>query len=86
MDSLCCLLQAKFQGARGTLLGAADARIFSVGIEDVRYEGPLRLQIPIPLQVSRTEKQGKSRRKRKERISATPAITNSFGQAAAECA
>ena len=33
-------------------MAAADARSFSTGIENARYEGPLKLEIPIPLEVS----------------------------------
>lgn len=34
-------------------MAAADARSFSAGIENARYEGPLKLEIPIPLEVSK---------------------------------
>lgn len=44
-------VQSKFKEAGGTWVAAADARSFSTGIENARYEGPLKLEIPIPLQV-----------------------------------
>ena len=44
-------VQSQFKEAGGTWLAAADARSFSTGIENARYEGPLKLEIPIPIQV-----------------------------------
>ena len=45
-------MQSQFKEAGGTLIAAADARSFSSGVENARYEGPLKLEIPIPLQVA----------------------------------
>ena len=34
------------------MVAGADARSFSAGVENVRYEGPLKLEIAIPLEVT----------------------------------
>ncbi|GAB4822561.1 hypothetical protein N2152v2_009607 [Parachlorella kessleri] len=43
--------KSKFQGAGGTLLGAASSRGFSGGVENAFYEGPLRLRMPVNMQL-----------------------------------
>lgn len=46
------MVQSQFKEAGGTWIAAADARSFSTGVENARYEGPLKLEIPIPIKVS----------------------------------
>jgi hypothetical protein len=43
--------KSKFRGAGGTLLAAADAHGFSAGMEHCHYEGPLKIRLPISMQV-----------------------------------
>lgn len=43
--------KSKFRGAGGTVLAAADALGFSAGIEHCFYEGPLKIRIPMAMQV-----------------------------------
>lgn len=49
-DEGCIPAQSRFRKATFTLVGGADADQFSLGAEDVHYEGPLqiRLQVRIP--------------------------------------
>lgn len=47
-----CVVQTQFKEAGGTFIAAADARSFSTGVENARYEGPLKLEIPMPMQVA----------------------------------
>lgn len=44
----CWVMQSKFRGSSATLVAAADCRGFATGIENCRFEGPVRLCIPIP--------------------------------------
>lgn len=41
------VLQNKFQSASGKLVGGADKSSFAMGLEGVKYEGPLKLRIPV---------------------------------------
>ena len=43
--------KSKFRGAAGTVLAAADCYGFSGGIENCYYEGPLRLRLPLNIQL-----------------------------------
>lgn len=43
--------KSKFRGAGGTVLAAADAHGFSAGIEHCHYEGPLKIRLPVAMQV-----------------------------------
>lgn len=45
------LFKSKFRGAGATLLGAGDCRGFSLGFENAFYEGPLRLRMPVAMQL-----------------------------------
>ncbi|KAL4421597.1 hypothetical protein ABPG75_010888 [Micractinium tetrahymenae] len=45
------LFKSKFRGAAATLLGAGDCRGFSLGVENAFYEGPLRLRLPVAMQL-----------------------------------
>ncbi|KAI3429707.1 hypothetical protein D9Q98_005792 [Chlorella vulgaris] len=45
--------KSKFKGAAATLLGAGDVRGFSLGVENAFYEGPLRLRLPVAMQLDR---------------------------------
>jgi hypothetical protein len=45
------LFKSKFRGAAATLLGAGDCRGFSLGVENAYYEGPLRLRLPVNMQL-----------------------------------
>ncbi|PSC68967.1 hypothetical protein C2E20_7463 [Micractinium conductrix] len=47
------LFKAKFRGAAASLLGAGDTRGFSLGVENAFYEGPLRLRLPVAMQLDR---------------------------------
>ncbi|KAK9816598.1 hypothetical protein WJX72_002556 [[Myrmecia] bisecta] len=49
------IFKNKFRGAAGTLVAGADARNFSVGLEGARYEGPLRLHLPIPMRAMESD-------------------------------
>lgn len=43
--------KSKFRGAAGTVLTAADRTGFSAGVENFYYEGPLRLRVPVSIQL-----------------------------------
>ena len=43
--------KSKFRGAAGTVLAAADCGGFSGGVENFYYEGPLRLRLPLNIQL-----------------------------------
>jgi hypothetical protein len=43
--------KSKFRGAGGTVLAAADAHGFSAGMEHCHYEGPLKIRLPVSMQV-----------------------------------
>ncbi|EFN59785.1 hypothetical protein CHLNCDRAFT_56574 [Chlorella variabilis] len=45
------LFKSKFRGAAATLLGAGDVRGFSLGFENAFYEGPLRVRLPVAMQL-----------------------------------
>ncbi|KAK9802713.1 hypothetical protein WJX73_010173 [Symbiochloris irregularis] len=40
--------KGKFRGSSATLIAAADCRGFATGIENCRFEGPVRLSLPVP--------------------------------------
>eukprot|EP00887_Chlorella_sp_A99_P003983 scaffold11.g3983.t1 len=43
--------KSKFRGAAATLLGAGDKQGFSLGMENAHYEGPLRMRLPVNMQL-----------------------------------
>lgn len=43
--------KSKFRGAAATLLGAGDQHGFSMGVENAHYEGPLRVRLPVNMQL-----------------------------------
>ncbi|KAL6786087.1 hypothetical protein ACKKBG_A01350 [Auxenochlorella protothecoides x Auxenochlorella symbiontica] len=43
--------KSKFRGAAATVLGAANCRGFTLGVENGEYEGPLKLHLPVNMEL-----------------------------------
>lgn len=56
--SRCRAVQSKFRGSSATLLAVADCRSFATGIENCRFEGPVRLCIPCPPSLGAVDAEG----------------------------
>ena len=50
--------QSKFRGSSATLMGSADCRSLAVGLENCRFEGPVRLQLAIPKRLGKVDGDG----------------------------
>jgi hypothetical protein len=44
-----CCVQSRFRKLSCTAVGGADAKRFSIGAEEVNYEGPLQLRLQVKL-------------------------------------
>ena len=55
-----CLLcmQSKFRGSTATLMGSADCRSLAAGLENCRFEGPVRLHVPISQRLGKVDPDG----------------------------
>ena len=57
-SDLWSVVQSKFRGSTASAVGTVDCRSIAAGLENCRFEGPVRIHLPIPNGIGKVDEEG----------------------------